>query len=199
MKIQDIQNKLRHGLIRNTSGLSLVSVNDFIDSGSANAVAQKKPVNTDDEQRLAEAMEAFYERLQEAGLKSTKQRDLIVERFFLLDKHISADELLEDVREYQARIGYATVYRTLKLLVEQGFALPKDFGDGQTRYDPIHNQDPQHDHLICVDCRKIIEFNDDTLNERIQEIVGEMKYRVRRKKIELYAECTDDACPNKAS
>lgn len=148
-------------------------------------------------QQVGEAMEAFYERLQEEGLKSTKQRDLIVERFLILDKHISADELLEDVRTQQPRIGYATVYRTLKLLVELGFAVPKDFGDGQTRYDPIHNQDPQHDHLICIDCRKILEFNDDRLNERIQAIVADMNYSVRRKKIELYAECTDDNCPNK--
>ena len=151
------------------------------------------------ERQVSEAMEAFYDRLQEAGLKSTRQRDLIVERFFWLDKHISADELLEDVREHQPRIGYATVYRTLKLLVEQGFALPKDFGDGQTRYDPIHNQDPQHDHLICVDCRKIIEFSDQVLNERIQAIVGEMSYNIRRKKIELYVECTKAECPNKDS
>jgi Fur family transcriptional regulator, ferric uptake regulator len=149
------------------------------------------------EQQVGEAMEAFYERLQEEGLKSTKQRDVIVERFLILDKHISADELLEDVRNHQPRIGYATVYRTLKLLVELGFAVPKDFGDGQTRYDPIHNQDPQHDHLICIDCRKIIEFNDDRLNERIQAIVADMNYTVRRKKIELYAECTDRECPNK--
>jgi Fur family transcriptional regulator, ferric uptake regulator len=149
------------------------------------------------DQRVEEALEAFYERLQEAGLKSTKQRDLIVERFFWLDKHISADELLEDVREYQPRIGYATVYRTLKLLTEQGFAVPKDFGDGQTRYDPILHQDPQHDHLICVDCRKIIEFNDDGLNERIQTIATAKGYAIRRKKIELYAECQDQECPNK--
>lgn len=149
------------------------------------------------EKWVAEAMEAFSERLQEAGLKSTRQRDVIVERFFWLDKHISADELLEDVREHQARIGYATVYRTLKLLVEQGFAMPKDFGDGQTRYDPIHNQDPHHNHLICVDCRKIIEFNDEQLDARIQAIVDELDYSVRRKKIELYAECRIEACPNK--
>ncbi|MFU8802309.1 MAG: Fur family transcriptional regulator, partial [Bradymonadaceae bacterium] len=130
---------------------------------------------SDQESVIEEAMEAFYQRLQEAGLKSTRQRDLIVERFFRLDKHISADELLEDVRAHQPRIGYATVYRTLKLLVEQDFALPKDFGDGQTRYDPIHNQDPQHDHLICVDCRKIIEFNDDDLNRQIHALAEGMQ------------------------
>ena len=160
-----------------------------------NEVAQHNKEERD--QRVEEALQAFYERLQEEGLKSTKQRDVIVERFFWLDKHISADELLEDVRVHQPRIGYATVYRTLKLLVELGFAVPKDFGDGQTRYDPIHNQDPQHDHLICVDCRKIIEFSDETLNERIQSIVDDMEYTIRRKKIELYAECTDESCPNK--
>lgn len=147
--------------------------------------------------RVDEALEAFHERLQEAGLKSTRQRDVIAECFFRLDEHISADELLEAVRQKQPRVGYATVYRTLKLLVEQGFAVPKDFGDGQTRYDPVHNQDPQHDHLICVDCRKIIEFNDDELNERIQAIVDDMSYSVRRKKIELYAECENEACPHR--
>ncbi|MBA2665135.1 MAG: transcriptional repressor [Bradymonadaceae bacterium] len=147
--------------------------------------------------RVDEAMEAFSSRLQEAGLKSTKQRDLIVERFFELDKHINAEELLEDVRGHQPRIGYATVYRTLKLLVEQGFALPKDFGDGQTRYDPIHNQDPQHDHLICVDCRKIIEFNDEELARRLHTIAEGMQYSIRRKKLELYAECQIPRCPNK--
>ncbi len=147
--------------------------------------------------RLADAMDAFHQRLQDAGLKSTRQRDVIVERFFRLDKHITADELLEEVREVQPRIGYATVYRTLKLLVEQDLALPKDFGDGQTRYDPIFDQDPEHDHIICVDCRKIVEFSDETLNERIEELSQEMKYAIRRKKLELYAECRIPNCPDR--
>lgn len=153
--------------------------------------------NPEEKTRVEEAMEAFSQRLQEAGLKSTRQRDLIVERFFQLDEHISAEELLDDVRGFQPRIGYATVYRTLKLLVEQGFALPKDFGDGQTRYDPIHNQDPQHDHLICIDCRKIIEFDDEELAKRLHLIAEGMQYTVRRKKLELYAECRIPGCPEK--
>ncbi len=149
------------------------------------------------DERVAEAMDAFHQRLQDAGLKSTRQRDVIVERFFELDKHITADELLDEVREIQPRIGYATVYRTLKLLVEQDLALPKDFGDGQTRYDPIFDQDPGHDHLICVDCRKIVEFSDDLVNDRIATLVEEMDYSIRRKKLELYAECHIPNCPNR--
>ncbi len=150
------------------------------------------------DQRLADAMEAFHQRLQDAGLKSTRQRDVIVQRFFELDKHITADELLDEVREVQSRIGYATVYRTLKLLVEQNLALPKDFGDGQTRYDPIFDQDPQHDHIICVDCRKIVEFSDDLVNERLLALADEMNYKIRRKKLELYAECHIPDCPNRS-
>lgn len=149
------------------------------------------------DERVADAMEAFHQRLQDAGLKSTRQRDVIVERFFTLDKHITADELLEEVRQVQSRIGYATVYRTLKLLVEQDLALPKDFGDGQTRYDPIFDQDPEHDHIICVNCRKIIEFTDEVVNERLERLAAEQDFSIRRKKIELYAECADRDCPER--
>lgn len=145
-------------------------------------------------EELQDAMDAFHQRLRDAGLKSTRQRDVIVELFFTLDKHITADELLEEVREIQPRIGYATVYRTLKLLVEQDLALPKDFGDGQTRYDPIFDQDPSHDHIICVNCRKIVEFSDEVIDKRIQEIADEIGFTLRRKKLELYAECHNPEC-----
>lgn len=151
------------------------------------------------EDRVDQVMKDFHARLQDAGLKSTRQRDTIVRAFFELDKHISADELLDEVREVQSRIGYATVYRTLKLLVEQGFALPKDFGDGITRYDPIHDQDPHHDHLICVDCRKIIEFNDDDAAALLGRIASGLGYEMRRKKIEIYAECRIADCPNRSA
>lgn len=175
--------------------------NEQSDGGSeSNGTSADRKTDSDvppTDDRIDNVMEAFHKRLQEEGLKSTKQRDLIVERFFRLDKHITADELLEDVREQQPRIGYATVYRTLKLLVDQNFALPKDFGDGQTRYDPIHNQDPQHDHLICVDCRKIIEFTDNLVDERLEKLVGDMNYAIRRKELELYVECNIEDCPNR--
>jgi len=145
-------------------------------------------------EELQAAMDAFHQRLRDAGLKSTRQRDVIVELFFTLDKHITADELLEEVRDIQPRIGYATVYRTLKLLVEQNLALPKDFGDGQTRYDPIFDQDPGHDHIICVNCRKIVEFSDEIINQRIAQLAEEIGFSLRRKKLELYAECHNPEC-----
>jgi Fur family ferric uptake transcriptional regulator len=148
-------------------------------------------------QRVESALETFNERLREEGKKSTKQRELIVEQFFGLDEHITADELHQVVSEKQPRIGYATVYRTLKLLVEQDLAVPKDFGDGQTRYDPIHDQDPHHDHLICIDCRKIVEFNDDEINHLLEKLAAEKEYSISRKRIELYSKCERTECPHK--
>lgn len=149
------------------------------------------------EEEVEQIMKEFHERLKDAGLKSTKQRDVIAERFFSLDKHITADELLTEVRSVQSSVGYATVYRTLKLLVEQGFAMEKDFGDGCKRYDPVHGQDPHHDHLICVDCRRVVEFNDDAIAERAALVARELGFELRRKRLELYAECRTPKCPHK--
>ena len=139
-------------------------------------------------------MAAFHERLQEAGLKSTRQRDVIAERFFELDQHISAEDLHIEVRRTSPRVGYATVYRTLKLLVEHGFAVEKDFGEGFKRYDPVHDQDPHHDHMICVECRRVVEFDDAAITARLHQLAEELGFRVRRKQLELYVECARENC-----
>ncbi len=147
---------------------------------------------------VKEAMEAFHQRLRDAGLKSTRQRDVIVETFFKIDKHISVDELLVEARKQSPRIGYATVYRTMKLLVEQGLANQRRFDDGQTRYDPEFDKE-QHDHLICVDCRRIIEFDDDEVLARLNKIAAGHGLKLRRRSVEIYGECQVTDCPHKAN
>jgi len=109
----------------------------------------------------SDVLTAFQERLSEKGLKSTRQRQLIVSTFFELDRHISVDDLLVEVRKVRESTGYATVYRTLKLLVELGFANERRFGgvDAPTLYDPLWGRE-EHFHLICSDCNRIVEFED---------------------------------------
>ncbi len=146
----------------------------------------------------ARVLARFHERLGELGLKSTRQRDVIVETFFSLDRHISVDELLLEVRKDVPRIGYATVYRTMKLLVENRFADARRFGDGQTRYDPKLAPDEQHDHLICIDCRRVIEFSDPVVVARISQIASELgTFELKRRSIELYAKCTNATCEHR--
>lgn len=147
---------------------------------------------------IPEILRRFHKRLADEGLKSTRQRDVIIECFFRIDRHISVDELLEEVRREQPKIGYATVYRTLKLLVEYGFAEPRQFGDGQTRFDPVFGDDHGHDHLICIQCRKVIEFSDEVVNARVRQIVRELgPYSLTRQRLELYAQCIDEGCPRR--
>lgn len=147
-----------------------------------------------------EVLERFHARLAEAGLKSTHQRDVIVAKFFALNRHISVDELLDEARRESPRIGYATVYRTLKLLVDHGFATPRQFGDGQTRFDPADADGDEHDHVICVDCRRVIEFADETITARVNQIVRESgNFALTRQRLELYVRCRDTVCVHRGA
>lgn len=140
-------------------------------------------------------LEAFHRALSEKGLKATRQRELIVELFFELDRHISVDELLVEVRKRRSSTGYATVYRTLKLLVELEFAHERHFGaaDQPTLYDPLYGRD-EHYHLICKDCHHILEFEDEALDRRCEEIAASMGFKLSSQRLELYGHCTRENC-----
>lgn len=144
----------------------------------------------------SDVLTAFQERLSEKGLKSTKQRQLIVSTFFELDRHISVDDLLVEVRKARSSTGYATVYRTLKLLVELGFANERRFGgvDAPTLYDPLWGRE-EHFHLICRDCKRIVEFEDEDLDARHEAIADELGFEIARQRLELYAHCKRENCP----
>jgi Fur family ferric uptake transcriptional regulator len=124
----------------------------------------------------------------ERGLKSTRQRSLIIETFFGLDGHLSVEELWGKVRAADARVSVATVYRTMKLLAESGLASARNFGDGQTRYEAALGRH-HHDHLICTRCGTIVEFENDQI-ERLQDLVARKHgFRVASHKMELYGLC----------
>jgi Fur family ferric uptake transcriptional regulator len=126
----------------------------------------------------------------ERGLKSTRQRALIVDTFFQAGGHVSVEDVWSRVRKLDARVSVATVYRTMKLLAESGLAHARNFGDGQTRYEAAIGRE-HHDHLICTSCGKIIEFENDRI-EAMQEMVAKRHgFRVTSHKMELYGLCRD--------
>jgi Fur family ferric uptake transcriptional regulator len=143
-------------------------------------------------------LEAFLQALTERGLKSTKQREAIVEMFFSLDRHISVEDLLAEVRRKRPNVGYATVYRTLKLLVELGFALERHFGgsDQSTLYDPLYGRD-EHYHLICQECHQIVEFEDATLDSAAAAVAARLGFRISHQRLELYGHCQRPNCERK--
>lgn len=126
--------------------------------------------------------------MSERGLKSTRQRSLIIDLFFEMHGHLSVEDVWARVRQDDPRVSVATVYRTMKLLSEAGLAHARNFGDGQTRFEPAVGRE-HHDHLICTRCGTIIEFENDQI-ERMQDAVARRHgFKVTSHKMELYGLC----------
>lgn len=130
----------------------------------------------------------FQQFLLQKGLKSTKQRDLILEEFQRCPSHLSTEELYLRLRKKHPSIGYATVYRTLKLFAECGIAEERHFGDGQTRYESSSGHE-HHDHLICTRCGAIAEFEDPRIEELQQKVAAENNFKITSHRLDLYGFC----------
>lgn len=135
--------------------------------------------------------EAFRRYLVHEGLKSTRQRDLITELFATVEEHVSVEDLLDVVKQHDASIGYATVYRTLKLLVDSGLAACRHFGDGFTRFEPRSTE--HHDHLIDESTGEVIEFSDEQIEQRQVELAQEHGFRLTRHRHDLFGLRLDDS------
>jgi Fur family ferric uptake transcriptional regulator len=146
-------------------------------------------------------MDQFHQYLAKKQLKSTRQRDLIARAFFGRHGHVSIEELLGSVREENPRIGYATVYRTLKLLTECGLAALRRFGDGHTMYETAGDT-AHHDHLICSECNHVLEFENEEIERLQEQVARSFGFSLVRHKLELYGLCPKargirgGSCPN---
>jgi Fur family ferric uptake transcriptional regulator len=134
------------------------------------------------------------------GLRRTPQRDSIARAAFASEEHFTADELFDRVRRQDAHTSRATVYRTLVLLVEAGLLREIDLGDDQKTYDPNFLDKPSHNHLVCIDCGRVVEFEDthiELLNDCMTRRLG---YRPVRQSIKIEASCEQlrlhGRCPN---
>jgi Fur family ferric uptake transcriptional regulator len=142
------------------------------------------------------ANEKLTEYLTAQGLKSTKQRDRILTVFLSASRHLSAEELYLLVKKTEPGLGYATVYRTLRLFADAGLVHERRFEDGVTRFE-YNASEGHHDHLICTRCGNIIEFENEQI-EHLQKIVAKRNhFEVHSHKLELYGLCL--ACQKKES
>ena len=155
--------------------------------------AQSKP-RAPDQDRLRHDLNEY---MLKRGLRSTEQRRLIIDTFFDAREHITIDSLLKQVRAVDARVGYATVYRTMKLLSESGVVQEHKFGDGFTRYE-LADEDAHHDHLVCLECAKIIEFEEPQIEVLQDKVAKRYGFVVRAHKHEMYGVCSDCQKPKGA-
>jgi Fur family transcriptional regulator, ferric uptake regulator len=138
--------------------------------------------------RIRSTLETF---LAKQGLRRTKQRDVVVETVFASDDHFTAEELIEKVRLLDASASRATVYRTLTLLIECGLLREIDLGREQKFYDPNFLEKPQHNHLICVDCDKVVEFEDEHIALMEDCITRRLGFKPTNKSMRIEATCEE--------
>ena len=132
--------------------------------------------------------EKFREFMLDKGLKSTRQREAILDEFLRVGSHLLTEDLYLRLRKKNPRIGYATVHRTLKLFAECGIAEQRHFGDGQARYE-ASDLDEHHDHLICISCGRIVEFEDQRIEQLQEEVARQYGFSIERHRLELYGAC----------
>jgi Fur family ferric uptake transcriptional regulator len=138
----------------------------------------------------AEEQEVFHRHIQRAGLKRTAQRDLILDVFLRTEEHLSSEDLYRLVQREDPTIGQTTVYRTLKLLTEAGLAREVRFGDGRTRYE--HNyKHPHHDHMICVECGRTIEFFSEELEALQDKLAAKHQFEPTHHTLRMFGYCAD--------
>jgi Fur family ferric uptake transcriptional regulator len=132
----------------------------------------------------------FKTRISEKGLKATRQREEILNIFLNLPGHKNLAQIYAQVAKSNPKIGYTTVYRTLKLFTRLGLATQRKFADGETRYEPA-SEGSHHDHLICLDCGKIIEFEDQPLETLQNRVAERHRFKIFHHRMELYGRCEE--------
>src|SRR5215467_3253573 len=131
----------------------------------------------------------FMDFLSQKNLRVTAQRQAIIDTAFGTSQHFTAEQLLAWSRRRDKSVSRATVYRTLPLLTESGLVREMDFGKDYKFYDPNYAEHPNHNHIICQNCAKIVEFESDKLEEIEQEITRKLGFSIKAQRLQITAEC----------
>jgi Fur family ferric uptake transcriptional regulator len=139
-------------------------------------------------------MDDLKQRLKRRRHKLTPQRQTVLQIF--LDHpgdHLSAEDVYGILRDQKSDIGLATVYRSLELLSELELLQKQEFGDGCTRYEVnIPNAEGhQHHHLICLDCGKVMEFDDDLLETLEKDIAEKSGFQIIDHQVKFFGYCKE--------
>lgn len=136
-----------------------------------------------------EIIEELKKIVKQKGLKYTEQREIVLSILLHAEEHLTAEEIYNQIKkDFPAtNVGIATVYRALSFLEEVDLITSINFGADGKKYES--NAKSHHDHLICTDCGKIIEFVDDEIEKRQEKIAKENKFKITSHSMQLYGIC----------
>ena len=129
--------------------------------------------------------------LKTKGMKYTEQRAIILQILLNIDDHLNAEEVLDIVKvKYpDQKIGIATIYRTLNFLEEVNLISSISFGKDGKKYEG--NNSHHHDHIICTSCGKIVEFLDESIERKQEEIALENGFKITDHTMQIFGICSD--------
>ncbi len=138
----------------------------------------------------SDLLRRFKDYLAKEKMPMTAQRGQILHAALSIGDHFSAEDLAEALRKKGRKVGMATIYRTLGLLVTGGIVREHDFGEGYRRYERIVDRN-HHDHLICESCGGVIEFQVPAIERLQAEVIDLHRFEARSHKLEIYGLCED--------
>jgi Fur family ferric uptake transcriptional regulator len=132
----------------------------------------------------------FIEHIRSLGLRQTGQRELIMKTFLSTEEHLTIEDLHRLVQKHDATVGHTTVYRTLKLLTEAGLAREVRFGDNKTYFEHHYNHE-HHDHMICTQCGRVIEFFSEAIENLQEKMAEKFNFRPTHHSLRMWGICVE--------
>ena len=140
------------------------------------------------QKEVEKEMEIFEDLLKKDGLKVTAQRLLVAEKIFSLHSHFTAESLSDMFKDKRDEISKATIYRILSIMVKANLLIENDFGKDYKYYEHIIGHE-HHDHIICMDCNRIVEFFEPKIEELQEKIAESNNFTIKGHSLNIYANC----------
>jgi len=136
-----------------------------------------------------EVIEELKKIVKQKGLKYTEQREIVLSILLHVDEHLTAEEIYNQIKkDYpNSNVGIATVYRALSFLEEVELIASINFGADGKKYES--NVKSHHDHLICTECGKIVEFVDNEIEKKQEKIAKANNFEITNHSMQLYGIC----------
>lgn len=137
---------------------------------------------------VAGERQIFDDYIKAAGLKTTAQRNHILDAFLSTDRHVSIEDVYVLANRGKRRVGFATVWRTMRLIADCGLAREVAFDDGVSRFEHTHGKSHHH-HMICTECKAVIEFTSRRMDAVERSIAREYEFEPQSHRFEIFGLC----------
>jgi Fur family transcriptional regulator, ferric uptake regulator len=143
-----------------------------------------------DQSAVDRAEEVFRNYLRERGLKATSERQTLVRAILSSQEHFEPEDLLVSLRQQGIRVGKATIYRTLPLLVDAGILRRAFVGHNRAYYEHCLGATP-HDHMICTNCGRVFEFDSSDILQIRERLASQASFTVQSHRFQIAGLCRD--------